>query len=568
MESEGYGVDYEESEDYNNFGQIAPSSGIENSRNHEDDLDGGYGIDYEEDSVSDVTIQNNVSNTFERTETKNVTHSHKNDTFSDSEDDLDSGYEIDYEEKEFKREKNITDSINSDDESGYNVDFHETPIILNSNDSINNDSENGYDIDDSEIISVLNSAAIKTKIEDSESDEDDNGYGIDYDEDIIPNTISNNKNNNNEMDSSEIQKNNDKQENDITDDDGGYGIDFNEPQISIISSREIDNCDDGGYGVDDNEISLNNNKNLQEENKNKRKKNKKKKQNEVRKSKKLRKTNNKLLQVKSPLRSFTVIKSPPLHHQSEQKNQKEEQKNKKSKILNIQDFVVKDWNKEFQSILSTEESLEKYTSLQKLGHDFVYAAKTYGKIIISEVHLDPQKKTIKPSSIGGIAGGAKYFCQSIFFKLVTDTFIPQSNIWMYGGPKANDSAAIKAAGLDLKGLISLFNVSTYEKNEIHFPLMALIDYRGYRLIAISILPVSKDTLIYGSADGGETVKTSDEKFNCFMDKLGSELNLKKHIVADKQIALCGDIEGHFGTDEKHYLLDFARVFPPEAPPKP
>ena len=34
-----------------------------------------------------------------------------------------------------------------------------------------------------------------------------------------------------------------------------------------------------------------------------------------------------------------------------------------------------------------------------------------------------------------------------------------------------------------------------------FPLSAVLDYRGFRVSAIAQLPIGKDTLVYGSADG-------------------------------------------------------------------
>ena len=40
---------------------------------------------------------------------------------------------------------------------------------------------------------------------------------------------------------------------------------------------------------------------------------------------------------------------------------------------------------------------------------------------------------------------------------------------------------------------------------LHFPLMAIIDYRGFRLSAQSILPINKTSICYGSADGGLTI---------------------------------------------------------------
>jgi hypothetical protein len=50
------------------------------------------------------------------------------------------------------------------------------------------------------------------------------------------------------------------------------------------------------------------------------------------------------------------------------------------------------------------------------------------------------------------------------------------------------------------------------------------------------------------------------------------LNLKEHCVRDQVGAgdahmLAGpfDLEGHVGTDQRFYLLDFARLAPPEPP---
>jgi hypothetical protein len=42
----------------------------------------------------------------------------------------------------------------------------------------------------------------------------------------------------------------------------------------------------------------------------------------------------------------------------------------------------------------------------------------------------------------------------------------------------------KAAGHELKGLINMFNYRE-KAGKLRFPLLALIDYRGFRLIAIS-----------------------------------------------------------------------------------
>lgn len=67
---------------------------------------------------------------------------------------------------------------------------------------------------------------------------------------------------------------------------------------------------------------------------------------------------------------------------------------------------------------------------------------------------------------------------------------------------------MKAAAHELKSVIRY-----YGNDGIHVPLMALIDYRGWRLIAMSILPLGKDTLVYGSNDAGTTVFASLPEYN-------------------------------------------------------
>jgi hypothetical protein len=43
--------------------------------------------------------------------------------------------------------------------------------------------------------------------------------------------------------------------------------------------------------------------------------------------------------------------------------------------------------------------------------------------------------------------------------------------------------------------------------------MCLLDYRGFRLIALSVLPINKKSIKYGSNNGGIQVHSSDETLN-------------------------------------------------------
>ncbi|KAH3742853.1 Histidine kinase A [Pelomyxa schiedti] len=225
-----------------------------------------------------------------------------------------------------------------------------------------------------------------------------------------------------------------------------------------------------------------------------------------------------------------------------------------------------DWNTEYQAILDLPDSEVKFRKLFNLEHDFVYASIAYAKIIISELCMPREVKTIKPISVGGVAGGQKYLCQNILFKVLVDTLLP-SKVYLYGGSSPDQQSAMKSGSHDLKGMMA-WNSAGIEG--IRFPLMAVIGFKGFRVIALSVLPVNKEqTLKYGTADGGEIIHNDDTILSRKMANAAAEINLAPHYVGndDAGTTLCGpaDLEGHSGLDGKYYLLDFSRTFPPEWP---
>lgn len=229
---------------------------------------------------------------------------------------------------------------------------------------------------------------------------------------------------------------------------------------------------------------------------------------------------------------------------------------------------VGDWNGRFQSIMqelathspNTPESEQISANLALLGlaHDFLYSATAYGKIIISEVYLPDSEKTIKPVNMGGVAGGSKYIVHNILFKFALDTE------GLYGN---NDAAAAKVGGHELKGMQSHFHCNI---PHLHLPLMALVDYRGFRVLAISLLPINNSTIVYGTNDGGNTMFNKDRAMDKMMRRAAEILNLQQHKAGlnpanQETIYSAADIEGHLGTDHRRYLVDFSRTFPPEKP---
>lgn len=66
------------------------------------------------------------------------------------------------------------------------------------------------------------------------------------------------------------------------------------------------------------------------------------------------------------------------------------------------------WQSRLQKLLRDDDSLEKFSQLSQLSQDFVNSARSYAQIIISEQCFENEQKTIKPLTLGGLAGGEKF----------------------------------------------------------------------------------------------------------------------------------------------------------------
>ncbi|TKY68163.1 Clustered mitochondria protein [Spatholobus suberectus] len=103
--------------------------------------------------------------------------------------------------------------------------------------------------------------------------------------------------------------------------------------------------------------------------------------------------------------------------------------------------------------------------------------------------------------------------------------------------------------------------------------VAIIDYRGHRVLAQSVLPGilqgdSSDTLLYGSLDNGKKI-VWNEDFHSKVLEAAKRLHLKEHSVIDgsgnvSKLAVAVDSKGIVGSDKRHYLLDLLRVTPRDA----
>ncbi|XP_033221558.1 clustered mitochondria protein homolog [Belonocnema kinseyi] len=220
---------------------------------------------------------------------------------------------------------------------------------------------------------------------------------------------------------------------------------------------------------------------------------------------------------------------------------------------------TRDWNEELQTTRelprkNLPERLLRERAIFKVHSDFVAAA-TRGAVAV----IDGNVMAINP---GEEPKMQMFIWNNIFFSLGFDV---RDHYKELGG----DAAAFVAPRNDLQGvrvyaavdLPSLYTLGT-----------VVIDYRGYRVTAQSIIPgilerEQEQSVVYGSIDFGKTVLTHP-KYLELLNKAGQQLKILPHKVindAEEEIELCSSVEckGIIGNDSRHYVLDLLRTFPPD-----
>lgn len=134
----------------------------------------------------------------------------------------------------------------------------------------------------------------------------------------------------------------------------------------------------------------------------------------------------------------------------------------------------------------------------------------------------------------------------------------------------SEQATYASANNDLKG------TKAYQEADVpglYNLAMAIVDYRGHRVVAQSVLPGilqgdKSDSLLYGSVDNGKKI-CWNEDFHSKVLEASKRLRLKEHTVLDGsgnvfQLAAPVECKGIVGSDDRHYLLDLMRVTPRDA----
>uniref|UniRef100_A0A8D0BWV9 Clustered mitochondria protein homolog n=2 Tax=Salvator merianae TaxID=96440 RepID=A0A8D0BWV9_SALMN len=220
---------------------------------------------------------------------------------------------------------------------------------------------------------------------------------------------------------------------------------------------------------------------------------------------------------------------------------------------------TRDWNEELQTTRelprkNLPERLLRERAIFKVHSDFTAAA-TRGAMAV----IDGNVMAINPSEETKMQ---MFIWNNIFFSLGFDV---RDHYKDFGG----DVAAYVAPTNDLNG------VRTYNAVDVEglYTLgTVVVDYRGYRVTAQSIIPgilerEQEQSVIYGSIDFGKTV-VSHPKYLELLEKTSRPLKIQKHVVLNdknEEVELCSSVEckGIIGNDGRHYILDLLRTFPPD-----
>ncbi|KAK3223963.1 hypothetical protein Dsin_010988 [Dipteronia sinensis] len=265
--------------------------------------------------------------------------------------------------------------------------------------------------------------------------------------------------------------------------------------------------------------------------------------------------------------------------------------------------MQRDWNEELQSCrefphTTPQERILRDRALYKVTSDFVDAAISGAVGVIS--------RCIPPINPTDPECFHMYVHNNIFFSFAVDADLEQlsrkraadtnfntsinssekdSNDESKGEPghvvesgqdsaetqlAESEQATYASANNDLKG------TKAYQEADVpglYNLAMAIIDYRGHRVVAQSVLPGilqgdKSESLLYGSVDNGKKI-CWNEDFHSKVVEAAKRLHLKEHTVLDEsgnvfKLAAPVECKGIVGSDDRHYLLDLMRVTPRDA----
>ncbi|VDK79802.1 unnamed protein product [Litomosoides sigmodontis] len=245
--------------------------------------------------------------------------------------------------------------------------------------------------------------------------------------------------------------------------------------------------------------------------------------------------------------------------------------------IGLEDHIpgqIRDWNEELQTTHELPrgtlgERLIRERAIFKIHSDFVSAAIKISLTLIYDIFDFLGAMAVVDGNVVAINPADEprthmYIWNNIFFSLGFDV---KDHYKELGG----DAAAHAATSNDLQGVRAYAQLD----NPKLFTLgMVIVDYKGFRVTAQSIIPgilerEQEQSVVYGSVDFGKTV-VSCEEYHDLLSKPAEQLKILPHEVYSgkddgKIIKLYSSFEtkGIVGNDSRHYILDLLRTFPPD-----
>lgn len=188
----------------------------------------------------------------------------------------------------------------------------------------------------------------------------------------------------------------------------------------------------------------------------------------------------------------------------------------------------------------------------------------------SSLHGSSEKTSAKSSSGAAKVNGEKSSVSTMENHNLNGVVESASDAPSEAQLAESEQATYASSNNDLKG------TKAYQEADVpglYNLAMAIVDYRGHRVVAQSVLPGilqgdKSDSLLYGSVDNGKKICWNQD-FHSKVLEASKRLRVKEHTVLDGsgnvfQIAAPVECKGIVGSDDRHYLLDLMRVTPRDA----
>ncbi|KAJ3269314.1 Intracellular distribution of mitochondria [Terramyces sp. JEL0728] len=228
----------------------------------------------------------------------------------------------------------------------------------------------------------------------------------------------------------------------------------------------------------------------------------------------------------------------------------------------LETLCSRDWNDDLQNARelpreSAQERVQRDQTVFKNHSDFIDAALKGAMAVVN--------KTILPINQLESDLSQMYLHNNIF---LSEGYDNKDQFDLYGGLDAAHVAMSK----DIDGIKS---VSHRDMEGIHTLGTALIDYKGRRILAQTIVPGilkkndnQESPVKYGSVDSGKEIQVSEHVVP-EAEKLAKALHLAPHALVDgegKEHTLYTSLETKWvnGTDSRLYVMDLYRLFPVDA----